>query len=92
MTLLMRPHEALEQLHALRSRTGEMDTVGLSDEVIVRFCEHDSNLSMAISEATTRFEEIVKEFGIDTLQHKDCLLYTSPSPRDATLSRMPSSA
>ena len=24
--------------------------------------------------------------------HKNCLLYTSPSPRDATLSRMPSSA
>ena len=24
--------------------------------------------------------------------HTDCLLYTSPSPRDATLSRMPSSA
>ena len=27
-----------------------------------------------------------------TGQHKACLLYTSPSPRDATLSRMPSSA
>ena len=25
-------------------------------------------------------------------QHSICLLYTSPSPRDATLSRMPSSA
>ena len=25
-------------------------------------------------------------------RYKDCLLYTSPSPRDATLSRMPSSA
>ena len=25
-------------------------------------------------------------------QTNDCLLYTSPSPRDATLSRMPSSA
>ena len=25
-------------------------------------------------------------------QDQDCLLYTSPSPRDATLSRMPSSA
>ena len=25
-------------------------------------------------------------------QHYVCLLYTSPSPRDATLSRMPSSA
>ena len=26
------------------------------------------------------------------IESKDCLLYTSPSPRDATLSRMPSSA
>ena len=25
-------------------------------------------------------------------QHQDCLLYTSPSPRDRTRSRMPSSA
>ena len=25
-------------------------------------------------------------------RNTDCLLYTSPSPRDATLSRMPSSA
>ena len=25
-------------------------------------------------------------------EYGDCLLYTSPSPRDATLSRMPSSA
>ena len=28
----------------------------------------------------------------DTVVTKVCLLYTSPSPRDATLSRMPSSA
>ena len=27
-----------------------------------------------------------------TVMYPDCLLYTSPSPRDATLSRMPSSA
>ena len=27
-----------------------------------------------------------------TEDHRHCLLYTSPSPRDATLSRMPSSA
>ena len=30
--------------------------------------------------------------GIGFLDHMLCLLYTSPSPRDATLSRMPSSA
>ena len=38
--------------------------------------------------------EIVSEFYLPSTedQSKDCLLYTSPSPRDATLSRMPSSA
>ena len=30
--------------------------------------------------------------GIDAFGGYSCLLYTSPSPRDATLSRMPSSA
>ena len=30
--------------------------------------------------------------GIKPKDLEDCLLYTSPSPRDATLSRMPSSA
>ena len=29
---------------------------------------------------------------IETVQHSICLLYTSPSPRDRTRSRMPSSA
>ena len=29
---------------------------------------------------------------VSTDEFEDCLLYTSPSPRDATLSRMPSSA
>ena len=36
------------------------------------------------------FQQIYKD-GSDEVR-KACLLYTSPSPRDATLSRMPSSA
>ena len=36
-------------------------------------------------------EELMLEQGVD-VSYKTCLLYTSPSPRDATLSRMPSSA
>ena len=32
-----------------------------------------------------KFKELIEK-------NSDCLLYTSPSPRDATLSRMPSSA
>ena len=39
-----------------------------------------------VSEVDITSEKII----IDTL--KDCLLYTSPSPRDGLLSRMPSSA
>ena len=31
-------------------------------------------------------------FAVQSVMHQSCLLYTSPSPRDATLSRMPSSA
>ena len=38
------------------------------------------------------FESPISRFGFDLLDVENCLLYTSPSPRDATLSRMPSSA
>ena len=35
----------------------------------------------------------LSELGFDSFQeNNDCLLYTSPSPRDRTRSRMPSSA
>ena len=35
---------------------------------------------------------VLKKFGLSHLANQSCLLYTSPSPRDATLSRMQSSA
>ena len=43
------------------------------------------------------FNEIIEEISdyreaIQSLESKACLLYTSPSPRDGLLSRMPSSA
>ena len=34
----------------------------------------------------------IKGYNKDNGKFQPCLLYTSPSPRDATLSRMPSSA
>ena len=39
---------------------------------------------------TTLAEANIRTIALDLAGH--CLLYTSPSPRDATLSRMPSSA
>ena len=35
---------------------------------------------------------IIKEHGSNNADYYSCLLYTSPSPRDAHESRMPSSA
>ena len=44
-------------------------------------------------EGTIIFSSLyLKVFNFQNGQDKFCLLYTSPSPRDATLSRMPSSA
>ena len=40
----------------------------------------------------SRKSQILENIETAELQRKDCLLYTSPSPRDRTRSRMPSSA
>ena len=42
-----------------------------------------------INSKITGQDSIIK---LDITPNRGCLLYTSPSPRDATLSRMPSSA
>ena len=48
----------------------------------------DSNFVSSVGAKVTEFEEKVAAF----TGSKYCLLYTSPSPRDAHESRMPSSA
>ena len=47
--------------------------------------------SDAIADVHRAIDKIASHESADVLR-SDCLLYTSPSPRDATLSRMPSSA
>ena len=53
------------------------------------------DLKVAVSEAAAN---AIEHSGAESFlevcvtQHPDCLLYTSPSPRDRTRSRMPSSA
>ena len=49
----------------------------------IRFLEVDPDVS---------YEELIIAVGKVFIETYVCLLYTSPSPRDATLSRMPSSA
>ena len=60
--------------------------------LIVAFVLYRQNDSIVIDNEKVAdiTEEIQK--GAMAFLTSDCLLYTSPSPRDATLSRMPSSA
>ena len=44
------------------------------------------------SETIGSINESAKQPPQDTIINKTCLLYTSPSPRDGRISRMPSSA
>ena len=49
--------------------------------------------SSFLGKVTEPYENLVRMLGTPRDDNtKCCLLYTSPSPRDATLSRMPSSA
>ena len=51
--------------------------------------------ALAINQVVTaqiRMSQACENREINAEMYNSCLLYTSPSPRDATLSRMPSSA
>ena len=55
----------------------------------------DKAASILDTQLVDRTARVMKQVGyVERVKsvHKSCLLYTSPSPRDATLSRMPSSA
>ena len=52
-----------------------------SDTTVVQFQEHAQELESRLAQAEVLLD-----------QANDCLLYTSPSPRDLSTSRMPSSA
>ena len=74
-------------------------------DVVLRFqSKTDISIKDIFGEAPSKEQEkmwvkflkeyfkIEKEFSPEDKHYDLCLLYTSPSPRDATLSRMPSSA
>ena len=60
------------------------DTLDLFDDIEATILDESIKSEAQILQS---IEQIVSEH-----RNKACLLYTSPSPRDATLSRMPSSA
>ena len=53
---------------------------------------HVTSLDKFAGEQIVALDVLGKEIGILSHSHQTCLLYTSPSPRDRSRSRMPSSA
>ena len=80
-TLNKTAHTQLDELH---------DFLIEYENVVIEIGGHTSGLC---KEAACNYLSTVRARQVAVyLQNKGCLLYTSPSPRDATLSRMPSSA
>ena len=76
--------------------TGSGDTAGKhpdlpkTPEQIAKASIEAAKAGAAIAHIHVREEDGTPSRRLDL--YKDCLLYTSPSPRDKTVSRMPSSA
>ena len=75
--------------------TNFYDTLPAENIETAFWLESDRMLNLNINEHSLEVQRkvVIEEFKETCLnQPYGCLLYTSPSPRDATLSRMPSSA
>ena len=63
MKAVSKAEEALGALRKIRKNSGKMDTIGLTDKVIAKFCERDAKLLEAISEGLANHEMLSKSLG-----------------------------
>ena len=78
--------DRLEKEQIMGRMPGNLDVV----ETLLRQNKRDFRVAVSKSFSKSERREAWKNLG--RRRRRCCLLYTSPSPRDATLSRMPSSA
>ena len=76
--------------YGVMKRVGELYTMSLGGLIVKFWNVYGIEKDMEKAHVITDF--IRKGFETGVIDMMTCLLYTSPSPRDATLSRMPSSA
>ena len=62
---------SLMELHEIRLSSGEMDTIGLSDQDIAKFCTLDEKLPLAIKEALAYKNELIKRLGKDIFMQNE---------------------
>ena len=84
-------HNQGESGGALHSTDSKLYVNGDVTLIYNRATENGGGIYLSYSELNCQHKSLLHLLG-NTATHRGCLLYTSPSPRDATLSRMPSSA
>ena len=101
MTVTLRPHQR-KAVDAMWDNskgqviipTGGGKTICMIQDAIHQQAVPVGTTTVVVAPRILLAEQLCKEFLelVSTTHTHVCLLYTSPSPRDATLSRMPSSA
>ena len=78
----------LRRIASVNQTAGEIMNGAFSRRIpVTEKRDEFDTIAVKINQMLTRIEDLM-----ESMQQVTCLLYTSPSPRDATLSRMPSSA
>ena len=77
MKSVSKVEEALHALAEIRQNSGKMDTIGLSDEEISRFCQTDENLFNAISEGLVNHVALRNRLGDDIMMADEAELITN---------------
>ena len=77
MKSVSKVEEALHALAEIRQNSGKMDTIGLSDEEISRFCQSDENLFNAISEGLVNHVALRNRLGDDIMMADEAELITN---------------
>ena len=73
-------------------RTKPVVVLSNNDGCVVALTKEAKNLGIKMCDPWFKIEKTFKQKGGIAFSSNYCLLYTSPSPRDRTRSRMPSSA
>ena len=92
LTIVRFGHESENLL--VSDNEGPIDVFDLQSKTLTRsYLEHSDRITgIDWAGDGQSFMSTSKDGTVRFYNKKSCLLYTSPSPRDATLSRMPSSA
>ena len=84
-------HGIIKQCPDMWSNGGKLKTMLIPEPKKIDALVQSIQFGTVVTIGNLR-SRLAKDAGADMACPMTCLLYTSPSPRDATLSRMPSSA